>query len=165
VSEDTQQTRGDDRGYRGQGGWVTTRVAAKALGVKPRQVRNYIAEGELEYRTEGNGVNKTYFVSINSVNELREKRNSAGIKPRKDREVSSGALDATATAEMLEGFSARLEARAMEIGELKARLELTSQTESTLREQLQRERERAERLEGQLEEGNRSWWRRFFGFR
>ena len=165
MSEDTQQTRGNDRGNRGQGGWVTTRVAAKALGVKPRQVRNYIAEGELEYRTEGNGVNKTYFVSINSVNELREKRNSAGIKPRKDREISPGALDATATAEMLEGFAARLEARAMEIGELKARLELTSQTESTLREQLQRERERAERLEGQLEEGNRSWWRRFFGFR
>jgi DNA-binding transcriptional MerR regulator len=165
VSEDTRQPRGNDRGYRGEGGWVTTRVAAKALGVKPRQVRNYIAEGELEYRTEGNGVNKTYFVSINSVNELREKRNSAGIKPRKDHEVSPGALEATATAEMLEGFAARLEARAMEIGELKARLELTSQTESTLREQLQRERERADRLEEQLEEAHRSWWRRFFGFR
>ena len=164
MSEDTRQTRGNDRGNRGQGGWVTTRVAAKALGVKPRQVRNYIAEGELEYRTEGNGVNKTYFVSINSVNELREKRNSSG-KPRKGREVSPGALDATATAEMLEGFAARLEARAMEIGELKARLELTSQTESTLREQHQRERERADRLEEQLEEARRSWWRRFFGFR
>ena len=161
MSEDARQTRGNDRG---EGGWVTTRVAAKALGVKPRQVRNYIAEGELEYRTQGNGVNKTYFVSINSVNELREKRNSAG-KPRKGREVSPGALDATATAEILEGFAARLEARAMEIGELKARLELTSQTESTLREQLQRERERAYRLEEQLEEARRSWWRRFFGFR
>jgi hypothetical protein len=111
VSEDTRQPGGNDRGNRSEGGWATTRVAAKALGVKPRQVRNYITEGELEYRTEGNGVNKTYLVSVHSVNELREKRNSAGIKPRKDRGVSPGALDATATAEMPERFAARLEAR------------------------------------------------------
>jgi DNA-binding transcriptional MerR regulator len=165
VSEDPRQSRGNDRDNWGESEWVTTRVAAKAFGVKPRQVRNYIAEGELKYRTEGNGVSKTYFVSINSVNELREKRNSAGIKPRKDREISPGALDATANPEMFEGFAAKLESRAVEIGELRARLGLTSQAESTLREQLERERERADRLEKQLEEARRSWWRRFFGFR
>ena len=32
--------------------WVTTRVAAAALGVKSPQVRNYIAAGELESKTE-----------------------------------------------------------------------------------------------------------------
>ena len=71
MSEDTRQPGGNDRGNRSEGGWATTRVAAKALEVKPRQVRNYITEGELEYRTEGNGVNKTYLVSVHSVNELR----------------------------------------------------------------------------------------------
>jgi hypothetical protein len=31
-------------------GWVTTRQAARALNVIPRQVRNYIAAGDLEGR-------------------------------------------------------------------------------------------------------------------
>jgi septal ring factor EnvC (AmiA/AmiB activator) len=50
-----------------------------------------------------------------------------------------------------------------ELGCLEARLELTEQAESTLREQLQRERERADRLEAELIEVRRSWWRRIFG--
>ncbi len=171
VQEDTRQSRGNDPRNSGEGGWVTTRVAAKALGVKPRQVRNYIAEGELEYKAEGEGVNKAYLVSIDSVNELREKRNSAGMQPRQRRRTSPEALDAAATAEILEGLTARLEARATEIGELRARLELTSQAESTLREErerlladLERERERADRLEEELRDARRGWLRRFFGF-
>jgi hypothetical protein len=39
-------------------------------------------------------------VSTNSVNELREKPNSASIKMRKDREVSPDTLEAMATAEL-----------------------------------------------------------------
>jgi DNA-binding transcriptional regulator YbjK len=63
------------------------------------------------------------------------------------------------------------------IGELREQLgraqscpELTELAESTLREQLQRERERAdqeweraERLEAELEKSQRSWWKRMFG--
>ena len=171
MEEDARQSRGNGPRDSGEGGWVTTRVAAKALGVKPRQVRNYIAEGELEYKAEGEGVNKAYLVSIDSVNELREKRNSAGMQPRQRRRTSPEALDAAATAEILEGLTARLEARAKEIGELRARLELTSQAESTLREErerlladLERERERADRLEEELRGARRGWLRRFFGF-
>jgi hypothetical protein len=73
---------------------------AKAFEVKPRQIRNYIAKGELEYRADGDGVDRTHFVSTNSVNELREKPNSASIKTRKDREVSPDTLEAMATAEL-----------------------------------------------------------------
>jgi hypothetical protein len=57
-----------------------------------------------------------------------------------------------------------------ELGRLKGRLELTERAESTLREQLDRERQRtelerqrAERLEAQLEEARRPWWRRLLG--
>jgi hypothetical protein len=171
VEEGTRQPRGNDLRNSGEGGWVKTRIAAKALGVKPRQVRNYIAEGELEYKAEGEGVNKTYLVSIDSLNELREKRNSAGLQPRQRRRTSPEALDAAATAEILEGLTARLGARATEIGELRTRLELTSQAESTLREErerlladLERERERADRLEEELRDARRGWLRRFFGF-
>ena len=171
VEEDTRQPRGNDLRDSGGGGWVTTRVAAKALGVKPRQVRNYIVEGELEYKAEGEGVNKAYLVSVDSVNERREKRNSGGMQPRQRRRTSPASNDAAATVEMLEGLTARLEARATEIGELRARLELTSQAESTLREErerpladLERERERADRLEEELRDARRGWLRRFFGF-
>ncbi len=57
----------------GNGGWVTTRQAARALGVIPRQVRNYIAAGDLEGRKEGKGVNERWLVSISSVDALRQK--------------------------------------------------------------------------------------------
>jgi hypothetical protein len=36
-------------------------------------------------------------------------------------------------------------------------------TQSTLREQLERERERADRLEEKLRDARRPWWRRIFG--
>jgi hypothetical protein len=41
--------------------------------------------------------------------------------------------------------------------------ELEAITQSTLREQLQRERERADRLEEELRDARRSWWSRIFG--
>ena len=54
--------------------WVTTRVAAAALGIKPQQVRNYIAAGELESKTEGVGARRRYLVSMESVEVLRAER-------------------------------------------------------------------------------------------
>src|SRR5918995_6596272 len=60
------------------GGWVTTRQAARALNVIPRQVRNYIAAGDLEGRKVGKGVNERWLVSTFSVETLRQKRHSEG---------------------------------------------------------------------------------------
>ena len=51
-----------------------------------------------------------------------------------------------------------------ELGRMQGRLELTEVAESTLREQLQRERERADRLEAELrDERSRGFWARLFG--
>ena len=68
---------------------------------------------------------------------------------------------------------ARVEALQRELGRLEGRLELTERIESTLRVQLERERERADeaelearRLRAALEEvrkPERPWWRRVFG--
>ncbi len=62
-----------------------------------------------------------------------------------------------------------MEALQRELGRLEGRLELTEVTESTLREALERERERADeerdranRLEEELREARRPWWRRVF---
>lgn len=57
----------------------------------------------------------------------------------------------------------RVETLQRELGRMEGRLELTEVTESTLRESLERERERADRLEAELEKARRSWWQRIFG--
>jgi methyl-accepting chemotaxis protein len=148
------------------GGWVTTRQAARALNVMPRQVRNYIAAGDLEGRKEGNGVTERWLVSISSVEALRQKRHSEDKLPRQYRDVSGDAEDTGQsvgnTAELIRELAARLEDAQYELGRAESRLELTSQAESTLREDLARERkraeaerERADRLEAELREAQK----------
>jgi len=138
------------------GGWVTTRQAARALGVIPRQVRNYIAAGELEGRKEGKGVNERWLVTISSVETLRQKRHSEGRMPGQFRDVAGDMAEAGQstgeTAALIRELAARLEDVQYEFGRAEARLELTGQAESTLREALERERERADRLEAELRE-------------
>ena len=134
-------------------GWVTTRVAAAALGVKPRQVRNYISKGLLEAKTEGEGVNRRYLVSIASVEALRAERHSEGNFAGQNDDVVSkaecpGHLAADA-AELVRELAAELGEVRHRLGRAEARLELTAITESSLGEQLQRERERADRLEAE----------------
>jgi hypothetical protein len=143
----------------GNGGWVTTRQAARALGVIPRQVRNYIAAGDLEGRKEGKGVKERWIVSISSVEALRQKRHSEGKIPGQYRDVAGDAEDvgqgAGENAALIRGLAARLEDVQYELGRAEARLELTAQAESTLQEALERERERADRLEAELREARK----------
>jgi predicted RNase H-like nuclease (RuvC/YqgF family) len=72
--------------------------------------------------------------------------------------------------ERMQGLNDRIAELREQLGRAQARAELTELAESTLREQLERERERAdqereraEQLEAELKEVRRSWWRRFFG--
>ena len=153
-------TRGNDSGNHG---WVTTSVAAAALGIKPRQCRNLIQEGELEARLEGEGRDKRYFVSVSSLEALRDKRQSEGKLPLNRRGTTEDEVIGADLGQWVRELTARLETRAAENAELRTRLELTEKADSTLREQLDRERERADRLEEELREARRSWWRRMFG--
>ena len=145
-------------------GWVSTKQAAKALGVSRRMVQEYVRRGKLEALTEGEGVSKTYYVSIDSLNALRERRGSEANAASRHSEVSSrlnytpkrGGSSGEVIGEVLREAIERLEARAAEAAELQARLELTAQAESSLREALERERERANRLEAELREARRS---------
>jgi DNA-binding transcriptional MerR regulator len=139
-------------------GWVSTKVAAEALGVNPRTVRAYIERGDLEARAEGKGVEKAYRVSIDSIYALRERR---GV-PRKTRSKTRGkSASAEVSAEDLTGtirdLTAELIQKSTEAAELRIRLELTEKTESTLREE-------NERLWTELEtERSKGLWRRLFG--
>jgi hypothetical protein len=153
-------TRSNDSGNHG---WVSTSVAAAALGIKPRQCRNLIQEGELEARLEGEGRDKRYFVSVSSLEALRDKRQSEGKLPLNRRGTTENEDIGADLGQWVRELTARLETRAAENAELRTRLELTEKADSTLREQLDRERERADRLEEELREARRSWWRRMFG--
>jgi hypothetical protein len=179
---------GQDRGTpaatsAGGSGWVTTDVAAKALGVSPRTIRRFIDRGDLEGRLEEEGITRVWMVSIDSVHALRDRR-----KPERHDRGESAEVSATVDkpedtlADVLRDLAGRLEARIAEATELRTRLEITEQAESSLREERERlladiERERSERdlerqrVEGELQrlreeleaERSKGFWRRLFG--
>jgi chromosome segregation ATPase len=155
-----RQDRGNDGG---SSGWVNTDVAAEALGVSSRSVRNYILNGDLVARKEAEGINERYLVSVDSLYALRDQRKQAGKLPGDRRRTTSRSeepaeLVRETAVDMLRETLASLETHIAQNAELRARLELTERAESTVREELERERhqrlddvqrERAERLEAQ----------------
>jgi hypothetical protein len=151
-------------------GWITTEVAAAALRVSPRTVRDYIHAGELEAISEGEGVTKRWLVYIDSVQGLREQRRASGdLPPRRQEAAADDPFAAANTVDTAELIAAMQELQ-YRLGKAEARVELQAVAESTLRESLDRERERADakeleasQLRAQLEEARKSWWRRFFG--
>ncbi len=168
MNEDT--TRGnlpdDVTDVRGESGWVTTRVAAEALGVNPRTVRTYIRRGDLAAKVEGEGVEKTYLVSVDSVYSLRNRRGSSRKIRNRTRDISAtlthNAEYAEEITEMVRDLTAQLLRSTSEAAALRARLELTERTESSLREDrerlledLERERERAAQEQARAEEVQR----------
>jgi hypothetical protein len=135
----------------GESGWITTEVAAKAVRVSPRTIRRYIERGELEAKPEGEGVNRTWLISVDSLHALRASRTLEEESPQNVRVEDS-------MADVFRDLAARLEQRAAEAAELRTRLELTEQTQTTLevehqraREELAEERRRREDAERELD--------------
>jgi hypothetical protein len=136
----------------GGSGWTTTKQAAKVLGVSRRSVQGYVGRGILDAREEGEGVNRRFLISIDSLNDLVARRrreadeaaNFADTSPQ----VDDTATPFANTGEGLRHLIERLEARTAEATELRIRLELTERAQSTLQEELaeaNRLREEAER--------------------
>jgi hypothetical protein len=154
-----------------ESGWVTTEVAAEALRVSPRTIRDYIRSGELKAKSEGEGVTKRWLVSINAVQALRDERIAAGEMPRSRRVPAVGDTLAAGTAVDVGELVAALRELEHRLGRAEALAELTERTESSLREDLERVREErqrhyeeAERLRAELEaERSKGFWRRLFG--
>lgn len=155
----------DAANNRQDSGWTTTSAAAKALGVSPRTVRLYIERGELSGRLEEGTDKRIWLVSIDSLNSLRARRGTGGIVPESAPEIAETVPDA------MRDLALRLELRAAEAAELRTRLELTAQTQSSVEEErirleeaLAKERERAEQLQAELEaERSKGFWQRLFG--
>jgi hypothetical protein len=134
--------------------------AAKVLKLSTRRVRQ-LAESEIiegERDAEGN-----WRLDKASVHAFRDDRRSS--RPREGPRSRSKRPEPWDRVTELERALGRLE------GEMRARAELTAVTESTLRESLERERERADRAEerteqlrGELEaEKSKGFWARLLG--
>jgi hypothetical protein len=156
-SETSAKPAGDVREEASGSGWTTTKQAAKLLGVSRRSVQGYVRRGLLEAQEQGQGVNKTFLVSIDSLNALHDRRRHEARETAKFAEASAEAAETanqyTDTGEALRHAIERVEARTAEATELRIRLELTEQAQSTLQEELieeQRRREEAERERDEL---------------
>jgi Helix-turn-helix domain len=164
MAEDTPrgQSRSENADTSGESGWITTEVAARAVRVSPRTIRRYIERGELEAKPQGEGVRREWLISVDSLHALRATRPPSADVPEVDREVEH----ADSIADVLRDMSASLVARAEEAAELRVRLQLTEQAQSTIEEGRRRAEEelagerrrredaerRAEDLERRLQE-------------
>jgi hypothetical protein len=105
----------------------------------------------LEAQEQGQGVNKTFLVSIDSLNALHDRRRREASEAAKFAEASADAVEEanqyTNAGEALRHAIERVEARTAEATELRIRLELTEQAQSTLHEELFEERRRREEAE------------------
>jgi flagellar hook-basal body complex protein FliE len=158
-SEVSANTPGEVRNKTSGSGWTTTKQAAKVLGVSRRSVQGYVRRGLLEAQEQGQGVSKTFLVSIDSLNALHDRRRSEASEAAKFAEASADAVEEanqyTSAGEALRHAIERVEERTAEATEMRIRLELTEQAQSTLREELIEERRRREEAEQQREEMRR----------
>ena len=145
----------------GKSGWVSTQVAAEVLGVDPRTVRTYIKRGILKAEVEGEGVEKAYSVDIDSLYALRDARKSTGKDPRKTR---GDFADAENLSGLIRELTAQIVETSTEAARLRAQLQLTEQTQSSLEEEAQTLREERDHLRAELEaERTKGFWTRLFG--
>jgi hypothetical protein len=154
----------------GESGWVTTEGAAKAVRVSPRTIRRYIERGKFEAKPQSKGVRRSWLVSVDSLHALRAVRTEEEEGPCTDR----GGIVANGIADVVRDMAMRLEQRAAEASELRIRLELTAQAQSTMEEDRKTIEEGPERVQSRppttdareiLEgrEERRSFWAQLFG--
>jgi hypothetical protein len=163
VGED--HTRGDaaatDRESAASSGWVTTQVAAKSLGISPRTVRWHIEHGNLEAKPQGEGVRRSWLVSIDSVQAFRDSRQRQGQLPGRNR-VDPGDADiaAESSGNAIRELADRLVEEAARASAYRVRLELSEKAQSTLEEQLAEERRRREEAEHERDDLRRELYAR-----
>ena len=133
--------------------FYTVSEAAKVLGRGERWVRQLASDGVIEGERTAEG----WQLLRRSVHDFRGHNPSTRVT-----------AVAPLPPEAREALS-KVEALQRELGRLEGRLELTEVAQSTLRDHLERERkradeerERADRLEEELREARRPWWRRWF---
>jgi excisionase family DNA binding protein len=127
--------------------YYTTGEAARILRVTEARVRQMLGAGELEGTRDP--VSDRWRIPQHAVHTRLEHR-----RPSEAPRTSADARE----------WIDRVTELERELGRVEGRLQITEVAESTLRESLERERERADRLEAALEaERSRGFWARLFG--
>jgi hypothetical protein len=147
-----ENTRGDNAASNcedaAHAGWVTTQVAARSLAISPRTVRWHIEQGHIEAKPQGEGVKRSWLVSIDSLQAFRDARQRQGQSPGDFREEQKNAdIAAQPPGNPIRELADRLVEEASRASELRVRLEIAEKAESTLREELADERRRREEAE------------------
>jgi len=137
-------------------GWVTTQQAARALGISARTVRWHIERGNLEAKPEGEGVERTWRVSVDSLHVFRDSRQAAASPPRGNRAPGISAdIAAESPGGAIRELADRLVEEARRAEAARVRLELSERAQSTLEAELAEERRRREAAEREREEAQR----------
>jgi hypothetical protein len=164
AAETSRQTaepaRGDDvasnRQPTSESGWVSTQQAGRALGISARTVRWHIERGNLKAKSEGEGVERTWRVSVDSLQAFRDSRQAAAPSPRGNR-ISD--IDAEIAAESpgtgIRELADRLAEEARRAESARVRLELSERAQSTLEAELAEERRRREVAERERDKAQR----------
>jgi len=127
----------------------TVQEAARILRTTERTIRRRLERGDLEGTRDS--ISGRWRVEARSVTEAMPER------PPKSSETHEDApQEAPELFQVVQDLQRQL-------GRLEGARELEAVTQSTLREQLERERERADRLEEELRLANQTWWQRIFG--
>jgi excisionase family DNA binding protein len=141
-------------------GTYSTAQAAKILRVNDRTIRKMLDRGELDGEREESGTWRVFQTSVHARLEEQRRR-----EMEDDHEESQEGL------ERLRELEVEVRDLSYRLGRSEARVELTEKAESTMRAErerliadLERERERADRLQAQLDsERNKGIFRRLFG--
>ena len=155
-----EKPRGDNaasnREPTSESGWVTTQQAARALGISARTVRWHIERGNLEAKPEGEGVERIWRVSVDSLNAFRDTRQRQAQSPRGYRApVPSAEIAAESPGIAIRELADRLVEEARRAEEARVRLELSERAQSTLEAELAEERRRREVAERDREDAQR----------
>jgi hypothetical protein len=136
-----------------ESGWVSTQQAARALGISARTVRWHIERGNLEAKPEGEGVERTWRVSVDSLQAYRDSRQAAAPSPRDNRVSESGPdIAAESPGNAIRELADRLVEEARRAEAARVRLELAEKAQSSLEAELTEERQRREEAEQQRRE-------------
>lgn len=133
--------------------YYTAQEAARILRTTERTVRRRLERGDLEGSRDQ--ISGRWKVLATSVTEAMPDRPPK--EPESALEASQEAAELFQVVQDLQRQLGRLEGQ-RELQEVAG-----ASLESTLREQLLRERGRADRLEDELREARRTWWQRLFG--